>query len=354
MDRSPALRCHLEVRIGLLDLALDLEVDEGSTLALLGPNGSGKTTALRVLAGLLPVEAGRVELDGRTLDDPATGAWVPPEHRPVGVVFQDYLLFPHLDAVDNVAFGLRRSGQARRAARAEAARWLEVVGLTSHARSRPSQLSGGQAQRVALARALATRPRLLLLDEPLAALDAGTRTHLRSELREHLSTFPGVRILVTHDPIDAIALADQVVVLEAGRVVQTGTVAGIAAQPRSRYVADLVGVNLLRGTGRGTSVELTGGGTLTVGQAVSGEVWVLVHPTAVALHRRPPDGSPRNVWQGIVAALDGRGDRVRVRLDGAPPIVAEVTAAATDDLALHPGSPVWAAVKATEIAVYPA
>ena len=257
MSHTDGLHSSIALRLGLLDLAIELDVAEGETVALLGPNGSGKTTALRTLAGLLPIDAGRIELDGEVLDDPATEAWLPPEQRRIAVVFQDYLLFPNLSALDNVAFGLRRMGMQKRQARDIAAGWLERFGLTTHADNRPAHLSGGQAQRVALARALATEPRLLLLDEPLAALDAGTRVEMRSDLRRHLTTFPGIGVLVTHDPVDALALADRVVVLEAGRVVQTGTIPDIAAQPRSRYVAELVGVNLLRGHADGTTVTLT-------------------------------------------------------------------------------------------------
>src|SRR6185295_273722 len=202
------------------------------------------------LAGLLPIDAGRIDLDGECLDDPAGKVFVPPERRPVAVVFQSYLLFNNLTALENVAFGLRARGVAKGAARARAAEWLERVGLSDHAGHRPQALSGGQAQRVALARALATEPRLLLLDEPLAALDAGTRGDVRRDLRRHLSSFDGVRLLVTHDPVDAYTLAERVVVLEAGHIVQAGTLTEISAQPRSRYIADLVGVNLIKGTGR--------------------------------------------------------------------------------------------------------
>jgi molybdate transport system ATP-binding protein len=358
----------IAVRLGVLDLDMSLRVEEGEVVALLGPNGSGKTTVLRVLAGLRPVDAGRVELDGVVLDDPATGAWVAPEHRPVGVVFQDYLLFPHLGALDNVAFGLRRAGMRRTAARARAARWLERVGLGDRADARPHELSGGQAQRVALARALATEPRVLLLDEPLSALDAGTRDALRLELRAHLTSFPGVRLLVTHDPVDAMALADRVVVLEDGRVVQEGGLDEIAARPRSRYVADLIGVNLWHGralddgaVGVGApdgedgsaTVALDDGGRVRVADPVRGAVWVLVRPNAVALHRLAPEGSPRNTWTGTIAGVEARGDRVRVRVVGTPTVVAEVTRAAADDLDLAAGGVIWAVVKATEVATYP-
>ena len=224
-----SLKARVALQLGALDLDAELVVETGALVVLLGPNGAGKTTLLRALAGLVPVQAGQVLLDGVVLEAPADGIRVPTEQRPVGVVFQDYLLFPHLSALDNVAFGLRARGLPRAEARQRAADWLERVGLTAHAAARPKALSGGQAQRVALARALATDPRLLLLDEPLAALDASARAELRRELRRHLAGYQGTRLLVTHDPIEAMTLADQIVVLEAGRVTQTGTPAEVSS-----------------------------------------------------------------------------------------------------------------------------
>jgi molybdate transport system ATP-binding protein len=269
-------------------------------------------------------------------------------------VFQDYLLFPNLSALENVAFGLRARGVPKLAARAQARDWLGRVGLADHAEHRPRALSGGQAQRVALARALATEPRLLLLDEPLAALDAGTRAEVRRDLRRHLATFDGVRLLVTHDPVDAYALADRVVILEHGEVIQAGTLADVSAQPRSRYIADLVGVNLLRGTGTDGAIMTASGGRIVPADAVHGEAFAVIQPHAVALYPSPPEGSPRNVWAETVADVDRQADRVRVRLAGEIPLVAEITPGALDELALRPGDRVWASVKATEILAYPA
>jgi molybdate transport system ATP-binding protein len=346
------------VRLGLGELALDVELTArpGETVVVVGPNGAGKTTLLRALAGLQPLDAGRVTLDGVALDDADAGVLVPPERRPVGIVFQDGLLFPHLSALENVAFGLRSRGQARGEARRQAAEWLSRVGLAGREQARPPELSGGQAQRVALARALAPHPRLLLLDEPLAALDATTRVEVRRDLRRHLATYDGVRILVTHDPLEALALATTIVVVEGGRVVQSGAPEEVRARPRSRYVADLVGVNLLEGRGRGHDVVLASGARLTVAEAPPpGDVLAVVHPRAVALHRgERPRGSPRNVWEATAGALDFEGDRVRVRLEGEVPLVAEVTPAAVHDLGVVEGSSVWASAKATEISVYPA
>ena len=214
--------------------------------------------------------------------------------------------------------------------------------------------SGGQAQRVALARALATEPRLLLLDEPLAALDAGTRGDVRRDLRRHLTTFDGVRLLVTHDPVDAYALADRIVVLEHGRVVQTGTFDHVTAHPRSRYVADLVGVNLLTGNGSDGAITTSTGGHIVPADPVDGPIFAVIQPHSIALYPAPPAGSPRNVWPTTVVDIDRRADRVRVRLTGEVPLVAEITAAALDALALQPGDRIWATVKATDITTYPA
>ena len=325
----------------------------GRIVGLLGPNGAGKTTLLRVLAGLLPPDEGRVVLDGRVLDDTSTGEHAPPESRPVGVVFQNYLLFPHLSALENVAFGLRSRGVPKAEARERAAQWLERVGLAEYRGSKPKQLSGGQAQRVALARALATEPRLLLLDEPLAALDASTRLETRRALRRQLDGYDGVRLLVTHDPMEAIALAERLIVLEGGRISQTGTPQEISERPRSRYVADLVGVNLFRGRGAGDEVHLDSGFRLVAPNAGKGEVFAVVHPHAVSLYRQPLAGTPRNVWEGTAEALDLEGERVRVRVGGPLPIVAEVTPGAVADLRLADGGPVWVSVKATEVVVYP-
>ena len=344
----------MRLGIGALELDVDLRVAPGEVVAVLGPNGAGKTSLLRGLAGLLPLDAGRVALDGVVLEEPAAGVFVPSERRPIAMVFQDYLLFPHLTVLENVAFGLRSRGTSRSEATATAHRWLERVGLQKEAQRKPASLSGGQAQRVALARALATNPALLLLDEPMAALDASTRVELRRDLRRHLESFRGVRLLVTHDPVEAMAMADRLVILEHGRVLQSGTAAEVTQRPRSRYVADLVGVNLFRGRASHDVITLADGGSLTAAGAGDGDVFAVVHPRTVALYRTRPDGTPRNVWEGRAVDLDLQGDRVRVQLAGSPRIVAEVTPAAVRELGLDGGDTVWIGVKATEIVVYPA
>jgi len=338
--------------VGSFDLDVDLSIAPGEVVALLGPNGAGKTSVLRALAGLLTIDAGRIALDGIVLDEPANAIRMPVEQRPIGVVFQDYLLFPHLSVLENVAFGLRSRGVGRTTATARARSWLDRVGLGPAANRKPGSLSGGQAQRVALVRALATDPALLLLDEPMAALDVSTRVELRRELRQHLESFRGVRLLVTHDPVEAMAMADRLIVLEHGRVLQTGSPAEVTQRPRSRYVADLVGVNLFRGTARQNVITISGGGSLTAVGVTDGDVFAVVHPRTVALYRARPDGTPRNVWEGRATDLDLQGDRVRVRLEGSPSIVAEVTPAAVRELGLDRGDQVWIGVKATEVDVY--
>ena len=354
---AAGLDADLRVRRGTFDLDLRLSVGPGEVVALLGPNGAGKSTALRLLAGLLPLDDGLVRLGRVVLEDTAARVRLAPERRRVGVVFQDYLLFPHLSARENVAFGLRARGSDRAEARRLADSWLARIGLAELAGRRPRQLSGGQAQRVALARALASGPGLLLLDEPLAALDAGTRLSVRADLRHHLAEFGGATVVVTHDALDAFVLADRLVVLEDGRVVQEGAPAEVARHPRTDYVAKLVGLNLYRGLAAGGTVTLDTGTTLSTAHPTSGPagpVLVAFPPTAVVLYRQRPDSSARNCWPAQVSALEQHGDVVRVRLSGQIEAAADVTALSVAELGLETGAEVWAAVKATEISVYPA
>jgi molybdate transport system ATP-binding protein len=334
-------------------LDVDLAVEPGEVVAVLGPNGAGKSTLLRAVCGLTPVSSGEVLLGGRVVDD-ATEVFVPPVERRVGMVFQDYRLFPHLSVVDNVAFGVRRDGLSKAARKDAALAWLDRLGIADLAARRPGGISGGQAQRVALARALAGEPSALLLDEPLAALDAGTRLDVRSELREHLHGFAGPTLLVTHDPLDALVLADRIVVLEDGRVTQEGLALEVARRPATDYVARLLGLNLLRGEAVDGVVDLVGGGALHVAQdGLRGRVLVALRPSAVSLHGDRPQGSARNVWQGTVDGIEPIGDRVRVSVVGEPSVVVDVTPGAVVDLGLARGSHVWLSAKATETDVYP-
>jgi molybdate transport system ATP-binding protein len=346
---------HLDgaVRRGAFEVRAAFAAAPGEVLAVLGPNGAGKSTLLRAVAGLEPLVDGSVTVGGRVWCDDRTD--LPPERRAAGVVFQDYRLFPHLDVRDNVAFASRAAGTSRARARDDASGWLDRLGLADLARRRPAQLSGGQAQRVALARALSTRPQVLLLDEPMAALDAGARVEVRGFLRQHLADFSGPVLLVTHDPLEAMVLADRLLVLEGGRVVQQGTPADVARHPASPYVARLVGLNLWAGTlGADGEVLLADGGRLAVTtEAPPGPVLVSLRPSAVTVHRERPTGaSTRNLWEGRVVALETLADRVRLEVDGSPSVLVDVTQGAVAELGLDVGSRVWLAAKATETEAY--
>lgn len=347
-----SLHASLAVQLGDFLLDVSFTAEAGETVAILGPNGSGKSTALRCLAGLTPIDRGRIELDGRVLDD--TDTFVAAEQRGIGVVFQSYALFEHLTARDNVAFGLRATGTARGDARQAADLLLDRFELGSFAEAKPARLSGGQQQRVALARALAIEPRMLLLDEPLAALDVTTRRQVRRELRGHLNDVAGVRIIVTHDPLDVYALADRLVILEAGQVAQQGTIADITAHPRSQYVADLVGTNLVSGEAIDGFLLTEDGVDIAVSTAVSGPAFATIRPQSITLATVTSETSARNTFSGTVDDIDRLGDRSRVGIAGALSLVAEITTASLDQLALRPGDPVFATVKATDIDVYPA
>ena len=355
-----SLDAHVRLTRGALDLDVALTAPDGGVVAVLGPNGAGKTTVVHALAGLVRLRAGHVRVDGETWAD--GDRYLDPSLRAVGMLAADHLLFPHLTARGNVAFGPRSRGASRTDAHARADAELDALGVLDLADRRPVALSHGQAQRVALARALATRPRLLLLDEPLSALDPALRPQVRAGLAARLRTYDGATVLVTHDPLDALTLADHLVFVEDGRVVQEGSPTEVVARPRDAYVAQVVGLNLLRGRGRGAGVVDTGlGPVVTTGHDHRGDSWVAFAPSAVALYSEAPHGSTRNTWPVHVGAVEmvGQTARVRLTVDGptdapAAPLVAEVTAASVAALRLEPGQALWAGVKATEVSAYPA
>jgi len=352
------LSVDVAARRGGFEVRAAFEAEAGETVALLGPNGSGKSTLVLAIAGLLRPSEGTIALDGEVLD--GEGGHVPPERRPIGVVFQDLLLFPHLSAVENVAFGLRARGIDAAEARARARAALERLGLDDRADARPRDLSGGEAQRVALARALIGEPALLLLDEPLSALDVGTRVEVRELAREQLRGFPGVRVVVTHDAVEASALADRLILLEHGRVTQVGSPEEIRTAPRSRYAADFVGVNAFQGRldrladGAG---RLVGPGAEVVvpwpENFPGGEAIALLRPGDVTLSLEAPQGSARNVFEGPVTWIAIEGERARVRVASVPPLVAEITVGSVQRLGLREGVQVWASFKAMEVQVLP-
>ncbi len=340
----------VDVQVAARDVEVAFEVAEGETVAILGPNGAGKSTTLDVLGGLLRPDAGRVVLDGEELTGEVR--WVAPHARRTALLAQDPLLFPHLSVLENVAFGPRSRGAGRAAARATATTWLAEVGATELAGRRPAQLSGGQAQRIAVARALAADPRLLLLDEPMAALDIAVAPALRQLLRTVLADRTAV--IVTHHVLDALLLADRVVVLEAGRVVEQGPAGVVLSRPRSAFAARFAGLNLVSGVATPDGVRRPDGSVLlgTPAQPApdhGSEAVAVFRPSSVAVHREPPGGSPRNVLAVRVDELEPLGDLVRVR---AGDLAADVTVAAVAELGLAPGNEVSFVVKATEVDVY--
>ena len=299
--------------------------DAGAVVAVIGPNGAGKSTLLQAVAGLVGCE-GQIAVDGRSWSQPP----LPVRERSVGLAFQGQLLFPHLTALENVAFGPRSRGSGREESRRTAQDWLDRFGVGDLAGRRPGELSGGQAQRVSIARALATRPRLLLLDEPFAGLDIGVAAALRVELGQHLAAYDGVTLLVTHDAIDALTLADTVWVLDEGRLVQVGAPREVAAQPTTEHVARLVGLNVLPTEGHFLSFS----------------------PRAVTVSLTEPAGSARHRWHGPVTSLAPHGDAVRLLVSAGPDLLADVTPEAVAELRLQPGSAVWLSVKATAVRTY--
>ncbi len=338
-------------------LSLAFEVQTGETLVIIGPSGCGKSTTLNLIAGLLQPERGRVVLEGRTLLDSAAGVDVPVEKRNIGYVFQDFALFPHLSVQENVAYGLR----CRRADRKqieERVQWaLDMVGLAALAQRKPPQLSGGEQQRVGLARAIAPDTPLLLLDEPMGALDAQTRKNLRGELRSLLKRVARTAILVTHDHVDALTFGDNICVMDKGQIIQLGDKRQLLAHPRGKFVAELVGANFFEGTisslrRHGLAAVRVGDSTLYVATEEMGDTLLSFYPTDVTLSLNPPTGSAVNVFDSHVNEIVHLGDRVRVSLNSTLPMVAEITAESLEDMRLTEGSRVYAALKATAIKTY--
>ena len=388
----PALAVHAAVPER--GLAWDLDVAEGTVVAIVGPNGAGKSSLLRAVTGALRPATGTVAIAGEVVSGP--GMYVPVHRRRVALLEQRPLLLPHLDVLDNVAFGLRAKGVRRGPARARAAEHLAALGCAEFGARRSWELSGGEAQRVAIARALATEPRLLLLDEPMAALDVSVAPTVRSLLREVLSgDAPRTGLLVTHDVIDALTLADRLVLVDGGRIAAQGPVEAMLARPRRPFLADLVGVNLLAGTAAGPDVVTlpagdggpgdaagAGYGGDAAGAAYGGDpaagsgtnrharvvgvpsdhplrpgrpALATFPPVAVSVHLADPGGSPRNHLGAVVAAVEPRGTLVRVtaRLTGSDTTVAaDVTAAAAVELDLRPGLAVRLVIKATQVTLY--
>jgi molybdate transport system ATP-binding protein len=346
-------------------------VAPGAVLAILGPNGAGKSSLAGVIAGVVRADTAVVRVGDRTVTDTRRGLHVPPHARRIGLLSQNPLLFPHLSVLGNVAFAARRSSGSRPAARRAGMSWLETVGAADLASRRPGELSGGQAQRVAIARALAAGPEVLVLDEPLAGLDVTSAAALRGVLRRVMTAGGRPAILITHDLLDVLALADQVLVLENGRVAELGPVRAILAAPRSGFAARIAGVNLIGGVLSETGAVLSAAGQSWHGRFaaadgraadppnVTGQDVVAVFPpAAVSVFRQQPHGSPRNSVEVRIGGLEVSGAAVRVRgedqPDGAPGLAADITPEAAADLRLAVGERVWFTVKAQEVILHAA
>jgi molybdate transport system ATP-binding protein len=380
------LKVSLDTHLSSFHLVLNLSARTDQTTVLLGESGAGKSTILRLLAGLLYPERGHISLDDDIYFDSERHIAVAPQQRSIGYVFQDYVLFPHLSVFENVAFGLRAQRLSRSEVRLRVGEAMERVRLEGFAQRRPHQLSGGQQQRVALARALALKPRLLLLDEPLAALDIQTRREVRQELRTILNEMGMTTVMVTHQYLEALLFAHHIVVLDAGSVIQQGGQRDLQEYPRSSYVAELIGVNFFQGQIIRYEADHICAIRMRDGQqpfevvaalkehalgnnalpAIGEAAYVIVDPRSITLHPAQPSSSARNVFRGKIVQIlrlnsndlhnsDGHM-RISVMLDDAglsyPPITAEITEASAQRMALQEGQIIYTAFKATEASVY--
>lgn len=378
------LIASLDTHLKTFHLEVSFSAEVGKTTVLLGESGAGKSTVLRLLAGLLHPEHGHISLDSVTYFDSEQRIIIPPQERPFGYVFQDYALFPHLSVFENVAFGLRAQHLPQPLIRQRVGEALEQVQLTGLNERRPSQLSGGQQQRVAIARALALHPQVLLLDEPLAALDVQTRREVRQELRGILAQVGITTVFVTHQYLEALLFGHDILVLDHGRVIQQGSQRDLLERPRSSYVAELVGINFFRGrvvrcetptlctiqlhSNGGQGVEISA--TLEEGvraNKIPGpgeEAYVVVDPHSITLYEMSPDSSARNVFHGKIVQVLRLGGydgpmRVSIMLDTStnsalpsPLLTAEITEVSATRMALSEGKSIYAAFKATEAKVY--
>ncbi len=348
-----SLVAEIELRAHGFTLDVDFTVRAGHTAVMVGPNGAGKSTTLAAIAGLVRPRRAYIAAPQRVFVDTERDIDLAPEQRRVGVMFADGLLFEHMTVSRNVAFGMSGRGALRNQRLTGA---LDAFDLTALRDRRPSQLSSGQAQRVALARALSSDPDVVLLDEPLARIDHAARPAMRRMLRSAFERTGAPRLVITHDATEAFLLADQMLIIEDGRITQRGTPEEVRRHPRTTYAAQLAGTNLFRGTAANGRtrlsdypVEITSSDTTT-----SGAVLLTVHPRAATLHASEPSGSPRNVCAGVVEVVEPLGEVTRVVLAQPLPLTVDITPGAARELGLTPGSHVWVAIKATEVELRPA
>lgn len=364
---TSALNASVVVRRGTFTLDVDLDVAAGEIVAILGPNGAGKSTLLGAISGLIRPTSGRVTVAGRVVAQRTASArvFVPPERRRIGLLSQDPLLFPHLSAIENIAFGQRVQGRPRADAKRDAREWLNAVGLAGLGDRRPAALSGGQRQRVAIARALAARPDVLLLDEPLAALDVQTATHIRRLLSERLTATGTTAIVVTHDVLDAIVLADRCAIVNAGRIIDDGPKARVLGHPKTQFIAALAGVNLLEGVSDGAAGVVRPDGRAIRGHVMGGPIAAgrpasaVFSPSAVSISApraaaaRGADRTDGNRWSATIEALEPSAAGVRVRAREIPEMVIDVSPAAAVDLDLSIGAGIVLSVDPSDVAIRP-
>jgi molybdate transport system ATP-binding protein len=362
---TTALEAALVVRRGTFTLDVELSVADGEIVALLGPNGAGKSTLLGAISGLIRPESGRITVAGRVLTERTASArsFVPAERRRVGLLSQDPLLFPHLTAVENVAFGQRAQGRPRADARRDAQEWLDAVGLTDVAGRKPVALSGGQRQRVAIARALAARPDVLLLDEPLAALDVQTATHIRRLLSERLTDSATTTIVVTHDVLDAIVLADRCAIVNDGRIIDDGPKSRVLGHPKNQFIAALAGVNLVEGVSDGVAGVVRADGRTVRGHVMGGAIAAGAQASAVFSPSAVSVTAPRasvgqdserpvgNRWNATIEALEPSAAGVRIRVREIPDVVIDVSPAVAVDIDLNVGAPIVVSVDPVDVAI---
>jgi len=359
---TTSLEAGIVVRRGTFTLDVELSVADGEIIALLGPNGAGKSTLLGAISGLIRPDSGHVRVAGRVVTERTASARVsvPPERRRIGLLSQDPLLFPHLTAVENVAFGQRAQGRPRSDARRDAHEWLDAVGLAEFADRKPTALSGGQQQRVAIARALAARPDVLLLDEPLAALDVQTATHIRRLLSERLAQSATTTILVTHDVLDAVVLADRCAILNDGQIIDDGPKSRVLGHPKNQFIAALAGVNLVVGVsdgadgvvqadGRVLHGHVAGRHTVEAGQPVS----AVFSPSAIDVRNQRDESADANRWTATIESLEPSAGGIRIRVREDADLIIDVSPAAAVGLVLSAGTAISVSVDPVAVTIRP-
>ena len=348
------LEAHFDLLRGNLSITANVTIGAGEVVALLGPNGAGKTTVLECIAGGLAISHGHISVSGEKVDDPDAGIWKPPEKRHVGIVFQDNLLFPHMNVMDNVAFSLRCRGHSKKSARGKAAEVLLFLGIAELGRKPIKELSGGQTKQVAIARSIIQEPSLFLLDEPLSGLDSLAGSKIKAFIVNRLKALKTGCLLVTHDSDFVMEVADRAYVLESGIVTEFGHPAGLRTKPSTSYVADFAGTNSYSGVARHGQLVINESFRLQVAElSTTGPVSVSINSRSISVHRHSSHGSPRNNLPIVIDSVTSLGDITRIVTCEPTPLVIDITTISANELNVKEGEHLWATIKATEIDVEP-